>query len=203
MKKINYYMIACAALASGVLWINVFSLFHSGILAYIGGVPAGVAIVGLVVYAANSLPRVQSKRARQVGWGVLVLLGIVEPTVLGFANYPVVMGTVITQTGGMVVSGGASLTITLALVLGSLVDRSLFPAEKQNEQEPKQKKQKKSKPEAETVAAAVAPPAFQCATCDYVAKSQKALNGHSRKHKEKIAGYAVSFEPITKEQAAK
>jgi hypothetical protein len=200
MKKINYYLIACAGVASGILWINVFSLFHRGVLAYIGGIPAGVAIVGLVVYAANSLPRVQSRRARGAGWGVLILLGIVEPVVLGFANYPVVMGTAITQTGGMVVSGGASLAITLALVLGSLVDRSLIPAEKQEKQGAKQKKQKKAKPEAEVVAPAVAQSAFRCATCDFEAKSQKALNGHQRKHK-RITGYAVSFEPITKEQA--
>lgn len=123
-------MIAFAALASGVLWINVFGLLHRGALAYIGGIPAGIAIVGLVVYASNALPRVQSKRARQAGWFVLVLLGIAEPTVLGFANYPVIMNTHISQSGAVVVAGGASLVISLSLILGALVDRSLMPAEK-------------------------------------------------------------------------
>jgi hypothetical protein len=44
-------------------------------------------------------------------------------------------------------------------------------------------------------------PAFVC-SCGYEAKSQSALNAHQRKHKA-IAGYAVSFEPIAKEQAAR
>jgi hypothetical protein len=33
-------------------------------------------------------------------------------------------------------------------------------------------------------------------TCGYVAISQKALNGHQLKHKPKVTGYSVSFEPI-------
>ena len=43
--------------------------------------------------------------------------------------------------------------------------------------------------------------AFSCG-CGEVYGSQSALNAHQRKHKQ-IAGYAVSFEPIAKEQAAK
>jgi hypothetical protein len=195
MKKLIYFLIGCAAIASGTLWVSVFDLVHDGWLVYTGGIPAGVAIVGLVVYAANALPRVQSKRARNAGWGVLILLAVVEPVVLGFANFPKIIHQEISNLGANVVAGGASLTITLALVLGALVDRSLIPAEKQ---ELKQKKQRKAEPQAEIVA----PPAFQCAACGFIAKSQKALNGHGRKHKQ-ITGYAVSFEPITKEQANK
>jgi hypothetical protein len=44
-------------------------------------------------------------------------------------------------------------------------------------------------------------PAFVC-SCGFEAKSQSALNAHQRKHKA-IAGYAVSFEPIAKEQAGR
>jgi hypothetical protein len=89
-----------------------------------------------------------------------------------------------------------SLAADMSIMLtGAIAGKSLVVAEKQ---EPKQKKQRKAKPEAEIIA----PPAFQCATCGFVAKSQKALNGHGRKHKQ-ITGYAVSFEPITKEQAGK
>lgn len=206
MKKAIYFLLAFAALAQGVLWINVFSLLHHGPLAYIGGIPAGIAIVGLVVYAANSLPRVQSKRARQVGWGVLVLLGIVEPTVLGFANYPIIMNVSVSQTGGVIISGGASMTITLALVLGALVDRSLLPAEKQ--ERPKVKRQKLTEKPVEPTPIQQEP-ALYCAVagCERnqanpKAKpfgSQAALNAHQRKHKRPI-GYAVSFEPITEEQ---
>ncbi len=129
MKKLIYYLLGFAALAQGVLWVNVFRLLHDGFLVYIGGIPAGLAIVGLVVYAANALPRVQSKRAQMAGWIFLTLVVIVEPIVLGFANYPVIMHTPITWLGANVVAGGASLTITLALILGALVDRSLIPQE--------------------------------------------------------------------------
>lgn len=132
MKKItaNHIMIAFAALAQGVLWVNVFRLLHDGILVYIGGIPAGVAVVGLVVYAANSLPRVKSDRARRAGWIMLTLVIAIEPVVLGFANFPVIMKQTITLPGANVVAGGASLIITLSLVLGAVVDRSLIPAEK-------------------------------------------------------------------------
>jgi hypothetical protein len=50
-------------------------------------------------------------------------------------------------------------------------------------------------------ALAEAKPAFVC-SCGFGAKSQSALNAHQRKHKA-IAGYAVSFEPIAKEQVVK
>jgi hypothetical protein len=207
--KLIYAFIAFAALAQGVLWINVFSLIHKGLLTYIGGIPAGVAIVGLVVYSANQLPRVASKRARNVGWFVLVLVCIVEPVVLGFANYPVIMGVGIGNIGAVVVAGGASLTISLALVLGALVDRSLVPAEKPNKpatSEPKPAKKRKQA-EVEQIQPAIIPlepapsepqPAFVC-SCGFTAKSQPALNAHQRKHKQ-IAGYAVSFEPIPAEK---
>lgn len=194
MKKIIYFLIGCAALAQGVMWVNVFSLIHHGVLVYLGGIPAGLSIVGLVVYSANSLPRVASKRARQGGWIMLALTMLAEPVVLGVVNWWFMPPDFKVLPVSYVVAGGASLAITFALVLGSLVDRSLVPAEKQ---EPKQKKQKAAELKAEISAR----PAFECAACGYAAKSQKALNGHQRKHKQ-IIGYTASFKPITAEPKA-
>lgn len=166
-KPIHGFILS-AALAQGVMWVNVFSLIHSGLWAYIGGIPAGLAIVGLVVYAANSLPRVQSARARKSGWILLILVVIVEPIVLGVVNWWSMPGDFRELFVSYPVAGGASLVITLALVLGSLLDRSLLPAEKQAKANPR--------------ARIVAMPAFSCASCAYVAKTQKALNAHQRKH---------------------
>jgi len=167
-KPIHGFILS-AALAQGVMWVNVFSLIHSGLWSYIGGIPAGLAIVGLVVYAANSLPRVQSSRARRGGWTLLVLVMVVEPIVLGVVNWWSMPDDFRVLPVSYPVAGGASLVITLALVLGSLLDRSLLPAEKK----------KKAKPKAKVVAVL----AFSCASCAFVAKSQKALNAHQRKHK--------------------
>ena len=133
--KFSYILIACLALSQGILWLNVFSLFHHGILVYLGGIPAGLGIVGIITRSANLLPRVPSKRARNAGWAFLIILILIEPFVLGFANWPVVMNTSITITGSYVVAGGTSLVVTLALVLGAIVDRSLIPVEKQPKEE--------------------------------------------------------------------
>ena len=132
MKKFNilYIPIVLAAIAQGVLWVNLFSLIHHGIMAYIGGIPAGLSIVTLVTYSANALPRIQSKRARQGGWIMLVLVLIAEPIVLGVVNWWYMPAAFQATVGSYVVAGGASLVISLVLVLGALVDRSLVPAEK-------------------------------------------------------------------------
>jgi hypothetical protein len=137
--KFSYVLITLAALAQGVMWVNVFKLLHPGILAYIGGVPAGLAIVGLVARSATVLPRVTSKRARTAGWVFLGLLVVTEPIVLGFANWQAIYPRFQSLAVSYVVSGGASLTISIALILGAIVDRSLVPVEKPVE--PKQKKQ--------------------------------------------------------------
>ncbi len=167
-KPIHGFILS-AALAQGVMWVNVFSLIQKGLWAYIGGIPAGLAIVGLIMYSANALPRVQSLRAQKWGWTLLVLVMVVEPIVLGVVNWWSMPGDFRLLLVSYPVAGGASLVITLALVLGSLLDRSLLPADKQ----------KKAKPKAKVLAT----PAFACASCTFVAKSQKALNAHQRVHK--------------------
>lgn len=132
MKKFNpvWLFIACAAVAQGVMWVNLFSLIHSGILVYIGGIPAGLAIVGLIVYSANLLPRVQSNRARRAWWIMLTLVMIAEPVVLGVVNWWFMPAAFRLTLGSYIVAGGASLIVSFVLVLGALVDRSLLPAEK-------------------------------------------------------------------------
>jgi hypothetical protein len=132
VKKFNpvWLMIAFAALAQGVLWVNVFSLIHHGPLVYIGGIPAGLAIVGLVTYSANALPRVQSARARRGGWIMLTLTMIAEPIVLGVVNWWFMPADFRLSFGSYIVAGGTSLVISLVLVMGALVDRSLLPTEK-------------------------------------------------------------------------
>jgi len=178
MKKLNtaYLLIGCAAIAQGVLWVNAFKMLHSDILAYVGGIPAGIAIVGLSARSANILPGVKSKRARQWGWTLLVILMITEPFVLGAANYHA-MGD-----KSYIVAYGASLVISVALVMGAIVERSLVAKPKATKSKPK------SEPKPEK-------PAFTCA-CGRSFGSQAALNGHQSAHKPK--GYAVEFTPIEK-----
>jgi hypothetical protein len=130
MKKLIYTLIAFAALAQGVMWVGVFSLIHPGVMSYIGGIPAGLAIVGLVTYSANALPRVQSKRARDGGWVMLVLTMIAEPVVLGVVNWWFMPADFKSLFVSYLVAGGASLVISLVLVMGAMVDRSLLPTEK-------------------------------------------------------------------------
>lgn len=136
MRKFNpvYLLVAFAAIAQGVMWVGVFSLIHPGVLSYVGGIPAGGAIVGLVVYSANALPRVQAKRARQGGWVMLVLTIIAEPVVLGVVNWWSMPADFRAVAGSYIVAGGASLIISLVLVMGALVDRSLLPASKPKEE---------------------------------------------------------------------
>ncbi len=175
-NKIIYVFILCAALAQGVMWVNVFSLIHHGLLVYVGGVPAGLAVVSLVVYSANSLPRVQSKRARQGGWFLLFLVIVFEPVVLGVVNWWAMPTEFRALPVSYVVAGGASLVISLVLVMGALVDRSLIPAEK-----PAKAKRKPAKASYKSTQ-----PAFVCKVADCPAKpfgSQSALNAHQRKHK--------------------
>ena len=131
-KKINfaYVLIGCLAFGSAALWVNVFSLFHEGILSYVFGIPVGAGIVGTLARSANILPRVQSKRARDAGWILLGAMVIVEPVVLAFANYPVIMGYKIDTLGGWIIAGGASVVVTITLALGSVVDRSLVSVAK-------------------------------------------------------------------------
>ena len=193
--KPMYILIAFAALAQGVMWVNVFKLFHLGALTYIGGFPAGVAIVGIIVMAANGLPRVQSKRARQAGWAFLILVMLIEPVVLGIVNWWIMPPDFKELFVSYVVAGGASLTISLVLVMGALVDRSLLPAEKpaRPARKPKEAKNEPIVAEPEPAKAS-----FSCSVVGCNAKpfgSQSALNAHQRKHK-KVAGYMVSFEPV-------
>jgi len=182
--KTSYVLIAFAALAQGVMWVNVFKLLHPGVMAYIGGIPAGLAIVGLIARSANVLPGKNiGKQSKRAGWILLALLVGVEPVVLGVANYMAM------TEKSWIVAGGASLVVTLALILGSVVDRSLVPVEKPATKRVKQEK-KLIKPEPEP-----AKPAFIC-SCGRSFGSQAALNGHQSAHKPK--GYAVEFTPITK-----
>ena len=176
--KISYILIFFAAIAQGVMWTNVFKMLHSDYWAYVGGIPAGIAIVGLTSRSATILPRVASNRARNAGWTLLGLLVAVEPIVLGFANYSAM------YPKSIVVAGGASFVITVALVLGAVVDRSLVPATKPATK-PKKPKVKQVEP---------AFPSFACDKCSFVGGSQAALNGHQSAHKPKA--YAVEFTPI-------
>jgi hypothetical protein len=169
--KFSYILIAFAAIAQGVIWINVFKLLLGGIWIYIGGIPAGIAIVGLTVKSANLLPRVQSKRARETGWGLLFLLMVVEPLVLGNANY------IEMSVKSYIIAYGASFAISLVLVLGALVDRSLMPAEKpvskpQSEDNKKGKSAKRIK--ADYVCR------YAGAGCSHKFGSQNAANAHAR-----------------------
>lgn len=176
-NKFIYLFIFAAALAQGVMWINVFSLIQDGLWTYVGGVPAGLAIVGLVVFSANSLPRVQSKRARQGGWILLVLVMVVEPVVLGVVNWWSMPTDFRVSPVSYVVAGGISLVISLVLVMTALIDRSLIAAEKPTQPTTKPKKAS-YKP---------AQPVFICPVAGCTAKpfgSQSALNAHQRKHKQ-------------------
>jgi hypothetical protein len=96
-----------------------------------------------------------------------------------------------------------SLAADMSIMLtGAIAGKSLVAQEQPAISQPK-RKAKREKPASEPVQPAIEPtqPAFLC-SCGAEFGSQPALNAHKRKHK-RIAGYAVSFEPITKEQAGK
>jgi len=141
VRKFNiaYILIAFAAIAQGVMWVNVFTLLHFGALAYVAGFP-GIAIVGIVTRGANQLPRTQSKRARYGGTGLLALLTIAETAVLGTANYHML--------DDFILAYGASFVITVTLIFGALVERSLVPVEKSatTEKPPRKSKATKRQP---------------------------------------------------------
>jgi len=124
--KFSHLFIAFAALAQGVMWYNLFVVL--GMVdgyAIAGGACAGIATVGMSTRTANFLPGTSlGKRARQWGWAVLIIFTIVEMIVLGTANFMQM------PVKNWAVAYGASLVITLALLAGALVDRSLVPAEK-------------------------------------------------------------------------
>jgi len=176
-RKLNvmYLLILAVSVAQGVMWVNVFKLLHHGIWVYIGGIPAGVGIVGLVARGANLLPRVGSKRARNAGWVVLVLVMVVEPVVIGIGNWYAMPENIQSQWSSYVLAGGASLAIALALVLGALAERSLIPATK-----PEKAGSKPAKP-----ATKPATPRYTCDYCPLDFGSQQALNAHQRKHRFK------------------
>ena len=165
-KKISYSLIAFAALAQGVMWINVFKMLHHDYWAYIGGIPSGIAVVGMVAFGANQLPRVGSKRARHAGWVLLIIVMLVEPIVLGFANY------IAMEPKSYVVAGGASLVVSLALVLGAIVERSLIPAQASFKKP--QAKQERNKRTAKK------PLKVPCEWCGkMITDSQNARNAHA------------------------
>jgi hypothetical protein len=185
MKKFNpiWLFIAFAAIAQGVMWVNLFSLIHDGILVYIGGIPAGLAIVGLIVYSANLLPRVQSARARRGGWVMLVLTMIAEPIVLGVVNWWFMPADFRLTLGSYIVAGGASLIVSFVLVLGALVDRSLVPAEKSQAtqkpaEQPAQIRSAKKKSAQKSLSEI--PCRYAGAGCDRTFAKQNAANAHAR-----------------------
>jgi hypothetical protein len=197
-KNPAYIFVLLAALAQGVMWVNLFSLIHHGILVYVGGIPAGLAIVGIITRTANLLPRVQSKRARNAGWFFLGLVICVEPIVLGVVNWWFMPHELQITFISYIMAGGASLVISLVLVMGALVDRNLIPAEKPATSEDKpakaSKKAKKADEKPAEPETQPALPKFFCSvagcagnpkTPDGSFGSQSALNAHGRKHNEK------------------
>lgn len=158
--KFTHVLIGFAAIAQGVMWVNVFSLLHFGSLAYVAGFPAGISIVGIVTLGANRLPGTQSKRARRAGWIILPLLVIVETLVLGGANYA--------AFPNLIIAYGTSFAITTALIFGAIVERSLIPAQR-TASKPKQEK-RKPKP----------PAKVPCEWCGHlISDSQNARNAHA------------------------
>lgn len=180
MRKAIYTLLALAALAQGVMWVNVFSLIHHGVLVYIGGIPAGLAIVGLVVYSANSLPRVQSKRARNGGWVMLILSMMAEPVVLGVVNWWFMPADFKALFVSYLVAGGASLVISLVLVMGALVDRSLLPVERSQSETSKSQSETKAKGKSAKRIKAEFACRFAGAGCSQKFASQNAANAHAR-----------------------
>jgi len=128
--KFSYVLIGFAALGLGAMWVNVFSLFHHGPMAYIAGIPTSLAIVSILSKSANLLPRVQSKRARNAGWFFIGLVLVIEPIVLGMVNWWFMPVELQVSFISYVIAGGSALVVSLVLVLGALVDRSLVAVEK-------------------------------------------------------------------------
>src|SRR5258706_10306175 len=165
-------------------------------MGWVGAVCVGLmgSLVSLsMAYATSQFSDIAQKR-KGGALAFLLLLMSFSPILIGTAMF--IHLTQITNLvwRGVVCAAWGFLPDGATALSGFIAGKGLV------EQEPKQTKQGKAKTKAKHAAQEVALPAFTCATCGYEAKSQKALNGHQRKHK--IIGYNVNLEPVTKESAS-
>lgn len=138
--KPMHFLIVLAGWGQGWLWVTAFRQLHDGIDAYLAGIPTAIGIVGLVAFGANQLVSVKSKRVRRWGWAVIILLVLAEMALLGTSNYMAM------KTKNGIVAYGMSLVITLALVLGAMVERSLIPAKTRSSGTKRPAKTRSAKP---------------------------------------------------------
>lgn len=189
MKKFNpVWLPYMGAFVQAVLFgLAGYSYFDLGLWGAAAGLGVG-AVVNLSMAVASS--RISDIAKSRKALAYLSLIGL-------FCLSPVI---ICSSLGWSVANLSWSLAADLSILLtGAIAGSSLVakdqPAKSEAKQKSKREKPATSEPQP---APAEVKPAFVC-SCGFVAKTQPALNAHQRKHKA-IAGYAVSFEPIAKEQ---
>jgi hypothetical protein len=145
--------------------------------------PAWIAYLGMGLYVA----------------GTLVMVAMYEPMA---AVFPVLSAVAFVE---FVLRKDQQARLASRVTDRATAKAEIERAKAERAAEREQKKLAKTKVEPATSqsqpALAEPKPAFVC-SCGKTFATQPALNAHKRAHKA-VAGYAVSFEPITKEQTAK
>lgn len=208
------------AIYAGVMKIPAFPMWQPaaivGAVAIIAtSIAAGLLVVDILAYnqgMKNKTEREELSMSVWPAWGVLILCVLAEVTlsllivvIQGALVFGVLVFPMMTAAGVFAFAIRFDLqTRTASREAGRIADtanKERARAERKAERE--QKKLAKAKAEPATSqpqpALAEVKPAFVC-SCGKSFATQPALNAHKRAHKQ-IAGYAVSFEPITQDKA--
>lgn len=187
MKKLNPIILPYAgALVQAVLFTLAGVAHFGGWLGGVAGFGVGAVVNLSMAIASSKISNIAQKR-KPLAYVSLVGLFCLSPVIIT------------SSMGWSVATLSWSMAADLAILLtGAITGGSLIVAEPAASQpKPKAKREKPATAEPQPAAEPIKP-AFVC-SCGKSFGSQPALNAHQRTHKG-IAGYAVSFEPIQKEQ---
>jgi MFS family permease len=173
------------------------------ILVALRGVLLGAALSFGAAVAAQRAPRVQSKRAREIGYLALGGLLIVSPVIMApaiMAALPEAVRAILAPWAQWSLSVSLAVAPDFVAVAVAAQSGTLQPHTATVEQTASEPKRKAAKVEPVEPAPEVVPvaPVFACATCQREFATQNSLNAHERAHKAKVVGYKVNFEEVKK-----
>lgn len=193
MKKFNQSSLPYIAAIVQALMFSYVGIKYFGAWGWLIGPGVG-AVVSLSLTVASSRISDIAQKRQGLARAMYCILFVLSPATIALTLY-------MPESPFTAIAWAAAPDFAIGLA-GSVAGGSLIAKEKPatSGAKPKRKREKPAESPLEP-ALAEPKPAFVC-SCGYEAKTQPALNAHQRKHKQ-IAGYAVSFEPIQKEQASK
>jgi hypothetical protein len=196
MKKFNpIWLPYMGAFVQAVLFgLAGYSYFDLGLWGAGAGLGVG-AVVNLSMAVASSRVSDIAKSRKPLAYLSLIGLFCLSPVIICSS-----LGWSIANLSWSL-SADLSILLTGAIAGGSLIAKDQPAKSEAGEKPTRTKRQKSADKPAEPAtepALAEVKPAFVC-SCGKTFATQPALNAHKRAHKQ-VAGYAVSFEPITKEK---